>query len=157
MIPVVCDTFKVRSARGHTMAEIIEKARIRLKEIEEEAERLRVFLAVADELRADNPVDESESSVRDKSPDDDPDSATPAEIVEQVRRLIEEKERPLGRGALVKILRARGVKLPGKDPAKNVGTVIWRSKQFDNIAGHGYWPKDMPRWIGQRQRELGVE
>ena len=139
------------------MTQLIEKARNRLKEIEEEAERLRVFLAVAGELGAANSAENPSVDPSVESLDGDAVSASPAEIIAHVRSLIQEKQRPLGRGVLVKTLRGRGVKLPGKDPAKNIGTVIWRSKQFDNISGYGYWPKDMPRWMGQRQRELAVE
>ena len=138
------------------MSELVEKARNRLAEIEKEASRLRVFLSVAGEL-GDSPAEEVATENYRIESGEQEDSASPAEIVAHTRRFIEEKGRPLGRGALVKAMRSGGVKLPGKDPAKNVGTVIWRSKQFDNIAGYGYWPKDKPRWIGQRQRELAVE
>jgi len=135
------------------VSQLTEKARNRLKEIEQEAERLRVFLAVAGELEGDeSTVDEHDSSSKLASSDSD--TASPSEIIEAVRLLIEEKGRPLGRGPLVKALRAKGLNLPGADPAKNVGTVIWRSKQFDNIAGFGYWPKSKGQWIGQRQRDV---
>lgn len=138
------------------MSELIEKARNRLKEIELEAERLRVFLAVAGELSAENGDAGSSIENDTASSGDDPTSATPAEIVEAVRKLIGEKGRPLTRGTLVKLLNKQGLKLPGVDPVKNLGTVIWRSKQFDNLAGHGYWPKELGAWVGQRQRQLDV-
>lgn len=139
------------------MSELIEKARVRLREIEQEAERLRVFLAVAGELEGGSQSDVSGNRSDRKASDDDADTASPSEIVAAARLLIEERGRPLGRGMLVKELQARGLKLSGVDPVKNLGTAIWRSNQFENYAGFGYWPKDKPRWMGQRQRELPVE
>ncbi len=136
------------------MAQVVEKAREKLRELEEEVEKLRLFLSVYEELEDDESVDkripnESRSSTE---PLPEP-HASPAEIVESARRLMREKGRPLTRSQLVMLLTERGLRLGGGDKNKNLGTVIWRSKQFDNIAGVGYWPKDFECWVGQRVRE----
>lgn len=133
------------------MTQVVEKARKRLAEIEAEAEKLRTFLGVYADLTGDKPVD------NEASPEDSAGygviPASPALIVDSAKLLMRELRRPLSRSLLVKLLKERGHNLPGKDAAKNVGTVIWRSRQFDNIAGWGYWPKDFEGWLGQRPSE----
>ncbi|HEX8194183.1 MAG TPA: hypothetical protein VF552_14915 [Allosphingosinicella sp.] len=129
------------------ISQVIEKAQERLRAIETEAEEIRTFLRVYAALQGDKAVDnesaneESVSSAR---------TASPAEIVDSAKALIRERGRPMTRSQLLKSLRDKGLNLPGKDATKNIGTVIWRSKQFDNIAGEGYWPKEFLRWAGQK-------
>ena len=41
-------------------------------------------------------------------------------------------------------MRAAGIEVGGTDPAKNLGTVLWRSGRFDN-AGRVYWFKEEAR------------
>ena len=129
------------------MSQVIEKAQERLRKIEAEAEEIRTFLRVYAALEGDKAVDNESRSedLGDAAP-----TAKPGEIVESARELIRERGRPMTRSQLLKALREKGLNLPGKDATKNIGTVIWRSKQFDNIAGEGYWPKDFQRWMGQR-------
>lgn len=140
------------------MADVIEKARQKLRTLEAEAERLRTFIRVYADLTGDETVD-NESSGRDSrsatasDSEEDTPTASPAEIVAAARELMKQRGRPFTRSQLLKILREQGLNLPGKDATKNIGTVIWRSKQFDNIAGAGYWPKDFARWMGQRVTE----
>lgn len=133
-----------------TNLQVIEKATERLRELEEETERLRQFIRTYEELSGEKVVDKSGSV---STSAEDGDHASPAEIVESALAAIREHNRPLSRSRLVKILTAKGLKLPGTDKAKNVGTVIWRSKKFDNIAGWGYWPKGAPTWAGQKNAE----
>jgi hypothetical protein len=140
------------------MANLIEKAREKLRELELEAEQLRTFIRVYAHLTGDKSVDnESVAPHIDAESNSETGksgtTATPTEIVETARELMKERGRPLTRSELLKALREKGLNLPGKDATKNIGTVIWRSKKFDNIAGEGYWPKDFNRWMGQRQSE----
>ena len=136
---------------GLQMTEVIEKARERLALLEAEVEQIRTFLKVYADLSGDKAVDnESDSS------DSDEEGASPAEIVAAAKELMAEHRRPLSRSRLVKLLTEKGLKLPGKDKAKNVGTVIWRSKQFDNLAGYGYWPKSFTGWMGQRPAQTDI-
>jgi hypothetical protein len=133
-----------------TMPQLVEKARERLQELEAEAERLRTFIGVYADLAGEEVVEKSGSE---PDTEDDESHASPAQIIESARAAMRERGRPLSRSRLVKILETKGLKLGGVDKAKNIGTVIWRSKQFDNIAGEGYWPKDFERWIGQRVKD----
>lgn len=134
------------------MTEVIEKAKERLAELDAEAEKLRTFLRVYADLSGDK--SSAELAAGEESGDDF-DTASPSEIVESAKALMKEHRRPLSRSRLVKLLTQRGLKLPGKDKDKNVGTVIWRSKQFDNIAGKGYWPKEFGGYMGQQPLEHG--
>lgn len=139
------------------MSDVVEIARKRLAEIEAEAEKLRTFLGVYADLSGEKIA--TGVSHDDSSRGEEEDTASPAEIVAGAKALMQEHRRPLSRSRLVKLLTEKGLKLPGQDKSKNVGTVIWRSKEFDNIAGYGYWPKEFGRWIGQRPAEadlLGV-
>ena len=129
------------------MTQVIEKAKKRLAEIEAEAERLRTFIGVYADLTGDK-VEDSEEPDNEYSGTEGV-TASPGEIVEGAKLLMREHKRPLSRSRIVKLLIKQGLLLPGADKAKNVGTVIWRSKQFDNIAGYGYWPKEFGGWLGQ--------
>jgi len=64
-----------------------------------------------------------------------------ASASEQVRkaaiRVLKQAQRPLGRMELLQFITAMGVEVPGKDPAKFVGRVLWRDSQFVN-EGDGY-------------------
>lgn len=130
------------------MSELIEKAREKLAELEARAEELRFFLAMAEMLTGDKPVDSVSRPTATGRVEER--TASPAEIVESAKRAMRERGRPLTRSEIVKALTDKGLRLPGKDKSKNVGTVIWRSKQFENVEGHGYWPTDFGAWIGQR-------
>jgi len=133
------------------MADVVEIAKKKLREAEAEVERLRTFLATYADLTGHDPVEnESHGS---KSGDVSAPTASPAQIVESSLAAMKELGHPLSRSQILKILKNKGLNIPGKDATKNIGTVIWRSKLFDNIAGAGYWPKDAPRWMGQRQTD----
>lgn len=72
-------------------------------------------------------------------------SAYVARLMEEARRLILEARRPLKRGELVRLLERDGLPVEGSDKAKVLGTNLWRSGQFEQVEGEGYWPKDVPR------------
>lgn len=72
-------------------------------------------------------------------------SAYVARLIDEAKRLILEARRPLKRGELVRLLERDGLPVEGTDKAKVLGTNLWRSGQFEQIEGQGYWPKDIPR------------
>ena len=132
------------------MDQIIQKAQKRLASLQIEAEQIRNFLEMYEKLaQEDAPAPDANSS----------DSAkpaalagarvgksTPAEIVAAAKELMREKQRPLTRTELVRLLTLRGVRIGGTDKSKNVGTIIWRSKEFENVEGKGYWPLELGPW-----------
>lgn len=140
------------------MSDVVEKARERLAEIEAEAVELRTFLAVHDRLLGKGegikaaPGDEKEAIVANQQ--QSVAKASPGEIVAGAKQLMREKQRPLTRTELVKLLTLRGLRIAGRDKSKNVGTIIWRSQQFQNVEGVGYWPKEMGPWVGDRPPTL---
>ncbi len=72
-------------------------------------------------------------------------SAYVGRLIEESKRLILEAGRPLKRGELVRLLERDGLPIEGADKAKVLGTNLWRSGQFEQLEGQGYWPKDLPR------------
>lgn len=71
-------------------------------------------------------------------------SAYVAELLAEARRMILGEGRPLTRSELLRRLESEGYVIEGADKSKVLGTNIWRSGQFEHIAGKGYWPKDTP-------------
>jgi len=69
----------------------------------------------------------------------------PQKLAELAREEILARGHPMTRGELAEALELRGIPLAGKDPSKNLGTILWRFQdRFLNIPGRGYWPKDLP-------------
>jgi hypothetical protein len=132
------------------MADVIDSAKKKLAEAEAAVAHWRAFIATYEDLAGKNPVDNVASNDFDQLliP-----TASPAEVIDSAKAVIREVGRPLTRSQLVKLLTDRGLNLPGKDKNKNLGTIIWRSKQFENIDGVGYWPHEFGRWMGQKPRE----
>ncbi len=59
------------------------------------------------------------------------------------REFILELGTPMTRGELVNAFHMRGLPIGGVNPARNMGTIMWRLRDnFVNIEGHGYWPRD---------------
>lgn len=124
--------------------EVVEKARKRIIEMKSEIAELERFIELYDVLGNED----SKKSV-DKSPDKpkggrDPRNSKPSELVRVAYQAIIEKGRPMNRSELVNDLENKELIIGGSDKSKNMGTIMWRSKKFDNIDGLGYWPKGVP-------------
>lgn len=64
-------------------------------------------------------------------------------VGEWAREFMLERGTPMTRGELVEAFHMRGLPIGGVDPARNMGTIMWRLREdFVNIVGHGYWPRD---------------
>ncbi len=70
-------------------------------------------------------------------------SARINQMMDESRRIIIGKRRPMKRAELVERLEQLGYDLAGGDKRKVFGTNIWRSKQFVTIGSMGYWPIDV--------------
>lgn len=70
-----------------------------------------------------------------------PSGSSPDEIVQEAKRALQAAERPMTRYELVEAVEAAGLTVGGVDKGRNMGTILWRSKQFKNT-GDGYWPLD---------------
>lgn len=66
---------------------------------------------------------------------------SPRQLANLAQEIIIEGGRPMTRSELVDAIEARGVPLAGADRVKNLGTILWRSGQFENLEGRGYWPR----------------
>lgn len=70
---------------------------------------------------------------------------SPRQLAGLARVEILKRGRPMTRGELVDAFKAEGIPLVGRDPARNIGTIMWRFRdEFLNVPGQGYWPKDVP-------------
>jgi hypothetical protein len=132
-----------------------KKAEFRLAAVEaemaalaKEAERLRGFLAVAEDLESNieaepRPVGRSDPASEDKR-EHSPPGAVESEAVE----IIKAAGRPVARAEMVAELQRRGIVLGGKEPRRNLSTILWRSKAIKNINGVGYWLPSLGEWGG---------
>ncbi|MDI1325651.1 MAG: hypothetical protein PSV23_02520 [Brevundimonas sp.] len=136
----------------------VEIARARLVAIEQEAEKLRLFLRsweeVADYLNSDHDAPATATESVDEAVGerlDAPETRTRAVnpptrvVVEEAIRVLNERGHPMTRRALHEALWARGVEVRGRDPVKTLGTILWRAtNDVVQLDGYGYWPKKAP-------------
>jgi hypothetical protein len=67
-----------------------------------------------------------------------------ASAMDAAEAMILEAGRPLTRSTLLRKLEEAGHEIEGGDKSKVLGTNLWRSKRFYNLAGAGYWPRSVP-------------
>lgn len=149
------------------MDEVREKATSRLAAIEQaiaelraEAARLEQFLEVYEALDVvpRSQLDAKAPTVIPATPEPDrmlaftvrekkkrtTTNPPPAEVVDAVKQIIDRAGYPMTRGQLLPQLTRRGLEIKGTYPSKVLGTNLWRSGQFVQLEGLGYWPKDKP-------------
>lgn len=69
----------------------------------------------------------------------------PERLTELAREIILSRGRPMTRSQIAEAIIERGFPLGGRDPVKNLGTILWRFRDaFANIPRYGYWPRDVP-------------
>lgn len=125
--------------------DLISNAEERRRLLGDEICRLDDWLARARELRASGADPEGLDAIGGNHANAEPRrGARPAELVTAAEAALRSAGRPLSRGELCEALRAVGVQVGGAEPAKNLGTVLWRSGRFDNT-GRVYWFRDEPR------------
>lgn len=137
------------------MSDIIEKARARRGELMLEVGRIDELLARHRSLAAEmaailsGPDATPRARKRATSQETDgrkrgPNGGRPDAIVAFAKAAIIEAGRPLTRSDLIPLIEAQGELVGGTDKARNLGTILWRSKRF-NSTGEGYWPQDVER------------
>lgn len=136
----------------------VETARSRLAAIEQEAEKLRLFLRsweeVADYLNRDVDASTTATESVDSAGGEDGQSAEARTravnpptrvVVDEAIRVLKERGHPMTRRALHDALWKRGVEVRGTDPVKTLGTILWRATDdVVQLDGYGYWPKGIP-------------
>ena len=69
----------------------------------------------------------------------------PDQIASIVESILMSHNRPMTRGELAGEIEKMGIRMPAKDHAKYIGTILWRKRRlFQNLEGKGYWLKDVP-------------
>lgn len=126
--------------------DIVLVATARRKALLKEVARIDDFLSMAEALRLSKPDGSSEELWRllEAARESLKAATGSGDVVAKVEQILRAAGRPLSRGELHKRLLIAGVQVPGEDPVKNLGTMLWRSRRFDNT-GRRYWFIDEPR------------
>lgn len=139
------------------MDDMINAAKARLAQIEQEAETLRKFVDSADavaailgrssvaDLSTDSPAASPEKefdpvvqSQRRTRVSDNPKAEV---LIPAVKEILRANRKPMSRRELHKALSDRGLVVRGTDPVKTLGTILWRANDhIKQIDGWGYWP-----------------
>ena len=70
----------------------------------------------------------------------------PSDVGDAAYSVLMSSGRPMTRGEIARALQAKGLRLPQTDPAKYVGTILWRQQdRFVNLEGEGYWIRGRTR------------
>ena len=77
---------------------------------------------------------------------------SPREVVRAAYEQLSGTGETLSRRALLERLAERGVVMTGDDPAKNLGTILWRNQTlFEHVRGVGY------RWTGATHPDVAED
>ena len=132
--------------------EVIENARKRLEELKAEQQKLQSFIATYEELEGalkPNPSHPQPTRIVLIAAGGKKNSGTsPSKIIEAAKQIIREHGSPMTRSELVESIENKGIYVGGVDKNKNMGTILWRSNEFHNVEGEGYWPKGDEKWKG---------
>jgi hypothetical protein len=137
------------------LTDSIAKLRERRAKLASEIHRIDDTLARYDEIT--RAIEEMVDGVVASTPDDvtsinatiehvptgkrGPSGSSTEEIVAAAKLALRNNERPMTRYELVDAVEGAGLVVGGVDKGRNMGTILWRSKQFSNT-GEGYWPID---------------
>lgn len=126
------------------MEDEVRKALARRRELISELRELDRFLKTADQFGSTVADSQAAEAALEEVRESWRRAPRPSDLVEATLQILRLEGRPLSRGTLFRRLTGAGINMPGKDPIRNFGTIIWRSGRFDNLGG-GYWPKDEQR------------
>jgi hypothetical protein len=132
------------------MSNPLENAKRRLAELEAEAQRIRLFLAMYEEFSEGTGIEHNDAGIEGTERNLSTErlrrgprirvGPTPAEIADAMERLLRDVGRPMTRGEIVAALEMRDLEIPAQDKPRYIGTLAWRNKsKFINIEGRGYW------------------
>ena len=119
----------------------------RIKEIQAELTRLEDMILYSQEIERNSSSKTANTRIADAKNKKSRGSASkkrgfPAIIADAAESVIIKKGRPMTRGEIALALINQGFDLPPTDPAKYVGTILWRmDDKFENREGEGYWIK----------------
>ena len=131
------------------LIEQIKKIDIFLEEYQELAgfessNSLEERLAEMPELRKNRKPEQVENENSEKKLRVRAQNPKPAEVITLVKRILRAEQRPMTRTELLSALLERGMVVAGVDPAKVLGTNLWRSEEIEKAKFGGYWIKGEP-------------
>jgi hypothetical protein len=126
--------------------DVLKLATARRKALLQEVARIDDFLSMAKALRSTKSDGSSRSfwQILEAAREPATVATSAADVIAGVEQILRAAGQPLSRGELHDKLLIAGVQVPGEDPVKNLGTMLWRSRRFDNT-GRRYWFVDEPR------------
>ena len=105
------------------------------------------YAGMPDELPAAIAAAEAHSPRGAGEPQREPVTISGMDLLPHIRAAILEVGKPLKRGEIVRALEKRGIRVGGEEPARNIGTIMWRAKterrEFEAFTRFGYWPADV--------------
>lgn len=120
--------------------DVVEAARHRLEVLATEMRQLEAFIEMSERLASGLTGPIASDALRPSRPGSRhvPGSPRPREIVAAVQAILS-PDAILDRHELVERLREEGISMTGADPAKNLGTILWRNRDvFEHVHGRGY-------------------
>jgi hypothetical protein len=146
---------------GLAMDELLQKAIERRDTLRKELGAIEAFIhALSAQSDAARKAPNQPDLFARRAPSRAERAAAVAEAMSAAERMILDEGRPLTRSELVERLEAAGHKLEGGDKSKVLGTNLWRSGRFLNIASAGYWPKASPLpqdYVSLPRRETSIK
>lgn len=106
----------------------LQNALRRKKELEQELAQVNQFIIMHEQFTT---LNEPKNTV------------TPSKYAEVMEGILRESQTPMKRKELITAVEAAGFKIPSRDKARYLGTILWRFRsRFINISGRGYTLKD---------------
>jgi hypothetical protein len=126
--------------------DILAAARRRLETLRLEVRQLEAFIEMGERIASGTtgPIETDTFGTPVRHARRRRSQVSPREIVRAAYEILKETGAVLKRRDLLERLRERGLNIDAEDPAKNLGTILWRNQDlFEHIRGRGY------RWTGK--------
>lgn len=141
--------------------DVIEAARLRLASLKDEVVQLEAFIAMGERIVAGQDIAGADAPSLRPLPTL-PRTRTgpsPRQVVRAVHEILKDASHPLDKQAILRALADRGISIVGTNPAKNLGTILWRNQRlFEHVRGHGYrWTGASPDTTKEMEDESGPE
>lgn len=121
------------------MDDVYTKAMARRDQLKRELSDIELFLALYERFSSETEQKQIEVPVSPLAVAKPKRRVKPSELADIIERLIRERGMPMQRGEILDALAASDVELESQDPAKYIGTILWRnSSRFVNVPGEGY-------------------
>ena len=126
---------------------ILKKLRLRRNQLARDLVEVEKAIAYFERAKSELDPDlfsslQNDTTMDSVSPSRIRNANSPGDIANAVRDVLLRAKKPMKRGDIVRELASLGMVIIGKNPNKNLGTILWRhSDMFVPIGDLGYWVK----------------